>query len=157
MTRCLNRARASPRPTLSRAATWRPAPTPPFGTRFPGTGDAHDTFFQTDVMQDFSHAVVSEGECPVEFADVTAFVAPATGGRLLVRRKSDQPSKDKAAMDALEAVLSQPRGLEAILARLISPALGEFARQQPDWSSRSDAKFSPSWPSCAASRCPNIR
>jgi hypothetical protein len=98
---------------------------------FPGTGDVHDAFFQTDMMQDFSHAVVIEGDCPIGFADVTAFVAPATGGRLLVRCKSDEPSREKAAMDVLEAVLSRPGGLEAILDRLISPALGEFARQQP--------------------------
>jgi hypothetical protein len=99
---------------------------------FPGASDAHDAFFQTDVMQDFSHAAVIEGDCPVGFADVTAFVTPATGGRLLVRRKSDQPSKERAAMDALEAVLSQSGGLEAMLARLISPGLGEFALQQPE-------------------------
>jgi hypothetical protein len=99
---------------------------------FPGTADAHDAFFGTEIMQDFSHAVVTEGDCPVSFADVTAFVAPATGGPLLVRRKSDQPSRDRKAMDALEAVLSQPGGLAAILDGLIGPGLGEFARQQPE-------------------------
>lgn len=99
---------------------------------FPGAGDAHDAFFQTDVMQDYSHGVVIEGDCPTGFADVTAFVAPATGGRLLLRRKSDQPGKEKAAMDALEAVLNQPGGLETILGRLIGPAMSEFARQLPE-------------------------
>jgi hypothetical protein len=99
---------------------------------FPGTGDAHDAFFQTDLMQDFSHAVMIEGDCPVSFADVTAFVAPATGGRLLTRRKSDQPSRERQTMDALEALLSQPGGLESILAGLIGPGLGEFALQQPE-------------------------
>jgi hypothetical protein len=99
---------------------------------FPATSDAHDAFFQTDLMQDFSHAVVIEGDCPVSFADVTAFVAPATGGRLLTRRKSDQPSREREAMDALEAVLRQPGGLESILGRLIGPGLGEFALQQPE-------------------------
>lgn len=99
---------------------------------FPGTSHAPDAFFQTDLMQDFCHAVVIEGDCPVAFADVTAFVAPATGGRLLVRRKSDQPARQREAMDALEAVLSQPGGLEAILGRLIGPGLGEFALQQPE-------------------------
>jgi hypothetical protein len=82
-------------------------------------------------MQDFSHAVVIEGDCPLPFADVNAFVAPAIGGRLLARRKSDQPSRQPEAMDALEAVLSEPGDLEALLARLITPALGEFALQQP--------------------------
>jgi hypothetical protein len=99
---------------------------------FPGTSDAPDAFFQTDLMQDFSHAVVIEGDCPVTFADVTAFVAPATGGRLLARRKSDQPSREREAMNALEAMLSQPGGLETMLGRLIGPGLGEFALQQPE-------------------------
>jgi hypothetical protein len=94
---------------------------------FPGTGDTHDAFFQIDVMQDFSHAVVIEGDCPVSFADVTAFVASAVGGRLLVRRKSDQPSRDRQAMDAWEAVLSRSGGLESALGALIGPGLGEFA------------------------------
>jgi hypothetical protein len=99
---------------------------------FPATSDAPDAFFQTDLMQDFSHAVVIEGDCPVSFADLTAFVAPATGGRLLVRRNSDQPSKEREAMDALEALLGRPGGLESLLGGLIGPGLGEFALQQPD-------------------------
>jgi hypothetical protein len=96
---------------------------------FPGTSDAHDAFFEIEVMQDFSHAVVIEGDCPVSFADVTAFVTSATGGRLLVRRKSDQPSKDRQAIDALEMVLSRPGGLESALIR---PGLSEFALQHPE-------------------------
>jgi hypothetical protein len=99
---------------------------------FPGTSDAPDAFFQTDLMQDFSHAVVIEGDCPVSFADLTAFVAPATGGRLLGRRKSDQPSREREAMDALEALLGRPGGLESLLGGLIGPGLGEFALQQPE-------------------------
>ena len=99
---------------------------------FPGTSDAHDAFFQIDVMQDFSHAVVIEGDCPVSFADVTAFVTPATGGRLLVRRKSDQSSRDRQAIDALEMVLSRPGGLESALAALIGPGLSKFALQHPE-------------------------
>jgi hypothetical protein len=98
---------------------------------FPGASDAHDAFFQIDVMQDFSPAVVIEGDCPVSFADVSAFVAPASGGRLLVRRESDQPSRQRQAMDALEEVLSRPGGLESILGELIGPGLAGFALQQP--------------------------
>ena len=99
---------------------------------FPATGDAHDAFFQTELMQDFSHAVVIEGDCPVSFADVTVFVAPATGGRLLARRKSDQPSRERQTRDAVEALLNQPGGLELVLARLIRPRLSQFAPQQPE-------------------------
>jgi hypothetical protein len=93
---------------------------------FPGTSDAHDAFFQTNVMQDFSHAVVIEGDCPISFADVTAFVAPATGGQLLVRRESDQPSREREAMDAFEAVLCRPGGLESLLGELVGPGVSDF-------------------------------
>jgi hypothetical protein len=99
---------------------------------FPGTSDAHDAFFQTNVMQDFSHAVVIEGDCPVSFADVTAFVAPAAGRQLLVRRESDQPSREREAIDAFEAVLSRPGGLESILGELVGPGVGDFAAKLPD-------------------------
>ena len=99
---------------------------------FPGTSDAHDAFFQTNVMQDFSHAVVIEGDCPVSFADVTAFVAPAAGGQLLVRRESDQPSRERVAIDAFEAVLSRPGGLESILGELVGPGVGDFASKLPE-------------------------
>ncbi|HEY6798550.1 MAG TPA: GTPase domain-containing protein [Kineosporiaceae bacterium] len=99
---------------------------------FPGTSDAHDAFFQTNVMQDFSHAVVIEGDCPVSFADVTAFVAPAAGGQLLVRRKSDQPSRERKAVDAFEAVLSRPGGLESILGELVGRGVGDVALKLPE-------------------------
>jgi hypothetical protein len=95
---------------------------------FPATRDAHDAFFRTGFMQDYSEAVVIEGDSPLEFADVSVFVTPATAGRLLVRRKSDQPHK----VDALEAILSAPGGLEAMLGRLVGPQVGEFARRQPE-------------------------
>jgi hypothetical protein len=100
---------------------------------FPGASDAHDAFFQTDVMQDFSHAVVIEGDCPVSFADVSAFVAPAAGGPLLVRRKSHQPARRRQAMDTLEEVLGRPGGLESIFGELLGPGLAEFAVQHPQW------------------------
>jgi hypothetical protein len=74
---------------------------------------------------------VIEGDCPISFADVTAFVTPATGGRLLIRCKSDQPSRDRQAVEALEMVLSRPGGLESALAALIGPGLSEFALQHP--------------------------
>jgi molybdopterin-guanine dinucleotide biosynthesis protein len=99
---------------------------------FPGGRDAHDAFFLADVMQDYSHAVVMEGDRPTEFADLTAFVAPATAGRVLVRRKSDEPSTEKAALDALTAALSQPSGLEEFLTRLVGPAVGQAAREMPE-------------------------
>jgi hypothetical protein len=99
---------------------------------FPGTSDAHDAFFQSNVMQDYSQAVVIEGDRPVSSADVTAFVAPAAGGQLLVRRESDRPSREREAIDAFEAVLSRPGGLESLLGELVGPGVGDLAVKLPE-------------------------
>jgi hypothetical protein len=99
---------------------------------FPGGDDAHNAFFEASLMENFSHAVVLEGDNPVGFVDVAAYVAPVTAGRLLVRRKSDEPSRERAAMDALEAAIRQPGGLEFLLGRLISGRVAEVAMQHPE-------------------------
>jgi hypothetical protein len=55
--------------------------------RFPAL-QRHDLqFFETQVMQNFSEAVVIEGDLPVPAANLTVFVAPVppAGARLLVR------------------------------------------------------------------------
>jgi len=51
-----------------RAAIGQPARTPPPCTPSPPPATPHDAFFQTNFMQDFSHAVMIEGDCPVSFA-----------------------------------------------------------------------------------------
>ena len=119
---------------------------------FPGTSDAHDAFFQSDLMQDLSHAVVIEGDCPVSFADVSAFISPATGGRLLVRRKSDQPSRQRQAMDALEAVLSRPGAWSRYSVNSSVLAWGSSPCSNRNWWSGNDGRPSPSWRSYAADR-----
>jgi hypothetical protein len=97
---------------------------------FPGGDD--DTFFHSDLMQDYSHAVVMEGDRPVNVADLTVFVVPATAGRLLVRRRSDQRRRDRPALDAMTAVLGQPGGMEAVLGHLLGPGLGDLAGKHPE-------------------------
>lgn len=72
--------------------------------RFPTDDRGGDSFFCSDVMNDYSKAVIIEGECPVEYVDLEVFVAPplAPGGSLLRRRKRRSP---EAASSALEEVL----------------------------------------------------
>jgi hypothetical protein len=96
---------------------------------FPGGND--DAFFNSNLMQDFSHAVVMEGDRPVNVADLTVFVVPATAGRLLVRRKSDQERRDRQALDAMTVVLGQPGGMEAVLGHLLGPGLGALVGKHP--------------------------
>jgi len=56
---------------------------------FPGADDAHDSFFMTGLMENYSDAVMLEGDRPLVFADLMVYVVPASGGRLLVRRKAN--------------------------------------------------------------------
>lgn len=70
-----------------------------------------DAFFMSDVMEDYSTAVVIEGDCPLEFADLTVFVArPLPVGESLLRRvKRDHAGERKVALDAWERALSDPQ------------------------------------------------
>jgi hypothetical protein len=54
---------------------------------FPGDADLSDSFFTTDLMMDYSQAVVLEGDSPLRFVDLRVFVAPppAEGHQLFVR------------------------------------------------------------------------
>ena len=46
-----------------------------------------DAFFTRKFMQDYSEAVFIEGDCPVDYVELTTFVAPALlEGRSLLRR-----------------------------------------------------------------------
>lgn len=90
-----------------------------------------DEFFETDVMQDFSHAVILEGDCPIPFTDLTAFVVPADGSPLLIRRESDQPSRERV-IDAYEAIISRPGGLESLLGELLGPHIADVAIKLPE-------------------------
>ena len=94
---------------------------------FPGGDDAQDAFFMAGFMEDYSEAVLLEGDNPVGFVDVTVYVAQASGGRLLVRGKRDRTGKEQAGVDALDAVLRQPGGLDLLLERLVGGRVSEVA------------------------------
>jgi len=44
---------------------------------FPGQQSDTDDFFMTNLMMNYSQAVVLEGECPLAYVDLSVFVAPA--------------------------------------------------------------------------------
>ncbi len=100
---------------------------------FPGDCFDSDAFYMSDLMQDYSHAVVLEGDSPLSFADLQVFVAPALtrGGRLLVRRKLDRTASPRAEADALERLLQQPDGLEQFMTGMLGERGAEFARRNP--------------------------
>jgi hypothetical protein len=64
---------------------------------FPESEIGSDAFFMTDLMEDYSEAAILEGDSPVPFVDLAAFVAPPlpAGKTLLVRR--EQPARGHRA------------------------------------------------------------
>ena len=87
---------------------------------FPGGDDAQDAFFMAGFMEDYSEAVLLEGDNPVGFVDVTVYVAQASGGRLLVRGKRDRTGEGAGWGGRL--------GCRAPPARWPGPAAGEARR-----------------------------
>ena len=65
---------------------------------FPGDADLSDSFFTTDLMMDYSQAVVLEGDSPLRFVDLRVFVAslPAEGHRLFVRCTREGATRARA-------------------------------------------------------------
>jgi hypothetical protein len=100
---------------------------------FPGDELDSDAFYMSDLMQDYSHAVVLEGDNPLGFADLRVFVVPALprGRRLLVRRKRDHAAAARREADALERLLQQPDGMEQFVTDMLGERVAEFARRNP--------------------------
>ena len=100
---------------------------------FPGDDIDSDTFYTTDLMQDYSQAVVLEGDSPLSYVDLRVLVVPALtrGRRLLVRRKRDRATAARAEADALERLLGQPDGMEQLVTGMLGGRVAEFARRNP--------------------------
>lgn len=98
--------------------------------RFPAEPEAHDDFFMTDLMADYSEAVALEGDNPLSYVDLSVFVAPPlpAGERLFIRAKRDRARKQTPA--AMERLLAEPGGIE----RVFGGAPAELLRQEPELS-----------------------
>lgn len=96
--------------------------------------DGHEAFFETDLMSDYSEAVVVEGDSPVEFVDLDVFIAPPLNGgkTLLVRRKRDRAKEEQDKAGALERLLRQPGGATELLAQIAGARLASFTRSRPE-------------------------
>jgi len=82
-----------------------------------------DAFFTSDVMQDYSEAVFIEGDCPIDFVDLSVFVAPPPGeGRSLLERVvREHAAAHQASIEQIEQALESPEAT----ARLFASSLGE--------------------------------
>jgi hypothetical protein len=92
-----------------------------------------DSFFVSDVMQDYSEAVLIEGDCPLEHHDLSVFVAPplATGRDLLRRVKRDHRAEHEAQLAALERAGSSPEACIEWMSLQMGPSLGASLARFP--------------------------
>lgn len=99
---------------------------------FPGKQSGTDDFFMTNLMTNYSQAVVLEGESPLDYVDLRVFVAtaPARTEQLFVRRTRRQ-SPDEVAGGALHRLLSEPGDLAEALAQIGGEPLAELALNNP--------------------------
>ena len=97
--------------------------------RFPPADIDSDAFYTTDLMQDYSQAVIVEGDSPFSHVDLRVFVAPVLerGSCLLVRRTRDRAAEARAALDSIEALLRQPAGLQKLLTQVLGQEAAPLA------------------------------
>ncbi len=100
---------------------------------FPGQQSRTDDFFMTNLMMNYSQAVVVEGECPLGSVDLRVFVAPAPArnDQLFVRRTRRQSPHEAVGGAALHRLLSEPGDLAEALARIGGEPLAELASKSP--------------------------
>jgi energy-coupling factor transporter ATP-binding protein EcfA2 len=100
---------------------------------FPKSDIDSDTFFTTDLMADYSQGVVLEGDNPLQYADLSVFVAPAPGPeeRLFERRLRDRAGEQQAGLDAIERLIREPDGVAKFLGVVVGSTIVEFAQKTP--------------------------
>jgi hypothetical protein len=99
--------------------------------RFP-TPDM-DVFFTSGFMENYSEAVFLEGESPVEYVDLSVFVAPPLpDGRTLLRRVvRDHAVAHQAAIERFEQLLESPEAMAHIMDAALGGSIASIAREQP--------------------------
>jgi hypothetical protein len=103
------------------------------GFTFPGQMADPISFYETDLMSNYSEAVILEGDNPLQYADLEVFVAPVpdAGETLFVRRQRDVAATQRARVDAWERMLSQPDGMATWMAEVMGIPVGELLRKKP--------------------------
>jgi hypothetical protein len=100
---------------------------------FPGSDAGTDAFFMTHLMEDYSEAVLLEGDNPLGFVDLSVFIAPEPRPResLFVRRKRERAREERAKADDMERMLRTPDGVAELLGQMLGAPIVELARRNP--------------------------
>jgi hypothetical protein len=88
----------------------------------------------TDLMMDYSQAVVLEGDNPLPFVDLRVFVAPppAKGDEVFVRRARARTHDEPNRTAVLERLLRDQGGVVDLLDMVGGPPLAELGRSNPE-------------------------
>jgi hypothetical protein len=102
-----------------------------------------DLLFTTDLMEDYSHAVVLEGGGPLQLGELRIHVVPPLAPKraLLVRRMRDRAREEREAADDLERMLRDPDGVAQFFGRMFNPEAAELMRGSPEIAERARASF----------------
>ena len=102
---------------------------------FPRSDIDSDEFYMTRLMENYSQAVVLEGDCPLSFVDLRVYVAPPleAGGSLLVRRKRDRAEEERKKAVAMEQLLREPDGVARWFKQMFGGPAAAFARGSPEF------------------------
>ena len=97
---------------------------------FPGDSDLSDDFFATDLLMNYSQAVLLEGDSPVRFVDLRVFVAPppVEDQQLFIRCAHEQGRSTRGST-ALEQLLRQPDGMVDVLGAIGGARLAQLGRE----------------------------
>jgi hypothetical protein len=90
-------------------------------------------FYETQLMLNYSRAVILEGDNPAGYADLQVFVAPAplAGETLYVRRLQDVAASQRARADAWEELLRRPDDMSTWMEDVMGLPVGDFVRKNP--------------------------
>ncbi len=93
-----------------------------------------DAFYVSNVMTNYSEAVVFEGDCPVDGVDLTIFVAPAPRAdeSLLQRVSVDRVSRGGSPVEQLLGFADGEETLARFLAKQLGSTAGPSAFDRPD-------------------------
>jgi len=90
-------------------------------------------FYETQLMLNYSRAVILEGDNPAGYADLEVFVAPAplAGETLYVRRQQDVAASQRARADAWEELLRRPDGMSTWMEEVMGLPVGDLVHKNP--------------------------
>jgi hypothetical protein len=92
-----------------------------------------DDFFESDLMQDYSDAVVIEGDAPPRFGEVIVYVARPLPheASLFVRVRRDRAAEERTKVAALRGLLQQRDGMKRFVAEVLGPEFVSIASRRP--------------------------